>query len=118
MTDGDHCAWRVVLALPLLAGCSTPESRRVPDPRRAPDPAATARIAVRIEFEPALLAPGTLHYAHECGESGDVATGCAAVDLSLPPGPVVLTLLAAGRRHEMVLRIPTATNPWVWRLGD
>jgi hypothetical protein len=96
----------------MVAACSAPAPPAVPAVPNA------ARIAVRIEFEPPLLAPGELHYAHECGECGSVATACTSVAWTLPPGPVALTLLADGTRHELALRIVPGMAPHVWRLRD
>lgn len=93
----------------LLAGCKAPSE--------PPAPAANARVLVHIDFEPALPAPAELHYAHECGESGRVMTACAAVELSLPQGPVVFSLVLHGERRELALRVQPAMLPVVWNVA-
>ena len=94
-----------VVGFCVLAACSV-----VPE-----QPVVEARVAVTIEFEPPLQEPGELHYAHECGEQGTVRTGRSGVTLSMPPGPVALTLRADGGTWEVVFRVETA-QPFVWRL--
>jgi hypothetical protein len=86
----------------------------------APGPATLVpevpRVAVRIDFEPALAVPGELHVVHECGERQVVTTGCAGLDLSLPEGPAAFTLLTAGAQHELALRVTRGMPPVEWHL--
>ncbi len=76
------------------------------------------RVAVRIDFEPALREPGELEVAHECGERFVLAAPRSGVELRLRPGPVALVLHAAGRRHEWVLRVGPGMAPVVWELAE
>lgn len=93
----------------LLAACAAPrEAGASAEPARG-------RIPVRIEFEPPLRAPAVLHYAHECGESLDVATSCTGADLELPPGPVTFRLASEGSQAELAASVAAGMAPIVWR---
>lgn len=89
----------------VLAACSAPPPAPV---------VAEVRVAVVVEFEPPLREPGELHYAHECGERGTVRTQRSGVSLSLPVGPVALTLRADGIVREWVLRVVDGMPPARW----
>ena len=104
----------LAVALVVLLGCCA-------QPEPAPGPGTelveVARLPVRLEFEPPLAAPGRLWIAHECGERREIATGCASVDLTLPPGPVVFVLLEGGRSHECAATVAAGMPAIVWQLG-
>jgi hypothetical protein len=95
-------------AVTLLAGCAAPA------PAPASPERASGRIHVRVEFEPPLRAPGVLRYAHECGESRDVATSCTGVDVDLPPGPVTFQLQAEGGEAQLAASVAAGMAPIVW----
>ncbi len=97
---------REVAILLLLAACAV----------EAP-PAVATRLPLRIEFAPPLAAPALLRWEHECGDVGEIRSGCAGVELTLPPGPVVFELVVAGRRHELVVRVAAALPFVVWDLA-
>ena len=74
------------------------------------------RIVVQFEFEPPLREPTLLHYAHECGEQGEVRTGCSGVELRLLPGPVALAMVVDGRRRELAVTVRAGLPPMLWRI--
>ncbi len=101
--------WPGLAAIALAACCGAPRPSAVRD-------AGANRVSVRLEFEPVLRAPTVLHHAHECGESGEVPTGCTGVELTLPPGPVSFTMVVDGYRHELAVRVQTGMASVVWSL--
>lgn len=102
-----------------LMACVAPPTS-VPSPARAPEPAAAPGapplLRLQITFEPPLLAPVRLRYAHESGRRGEVQTACTGVSLELPPGPVHLRLEVGESSHERVLRVGAAPAPVIWSL--
>jgi len=97
---------REVAGLLLLAACAVD----------AP-PAVASRLPLRLEFAPPLAAPAVLRWAHECGDVGEIRSGCAGVELTLPPGPVAFELVVAGVRHELVVRVAASLPVVVWDLA-
>lgn len=75
---------------------------------------APGSVQLTIEFEPALPAPARLQLVHESGEHCNLATQCTGVVVSLPPGPVLLRLVAGGRSLERALRVQPGMPALVW----
>jgi len=102
-----------------LMACVAPPTI-APPPARAPEqaaaPGAPALLLLQITFEPPLLAPARLSYAHESGRLGELQTACTGVALELPAGPVHLRLVVGERSHERVLRVGAAPAPVIWSL--
>lgn len=106
---------RLLLAAGLVAGaCAAP-------PAAAPaTPAPTARgslgdgLPLRVVFAPPLLAPGRFELAHECGlELAGIAPP-SGLELTLPPGPLVLWVHAGGRVEELALVVRAGAGEVVW----
>ena len=104
----------------VLMACVAPPTS-APSPARAPEPAAApgapALLRLQITFEPPLLTPARLAYAHESGRRGELRTDCTGVALELPPGPVHLRLVVGERSYERVLRVDAAPAPVIWSLA-
>ncbi len=107
------------LLLALLAACAAPPAGEPPVAGAAADaaPIAAERLPVRVEFEPALRAPGELRYACESGFVGVVAAPPTGVDLRLPSGPATLVLVADGATRELAVTVVPGMPPVRWRLA-
>ena len=105
----------VGLSWVLVACVASPTSAPAPAPAAAPG--APALLRLQITFEPPLLTPARLAYAHESGRRGELRTACTGVALELPPGPVHLRLEVGERSYERVLRVDAAPAPVIWSLA-
>ncbi|MFN7587140.1 MAG: hypothetical protein ACK501_00840 [Planctomycetota bacterium] len=99
------------LLVALLAGACAGSPPAVPQAPRSEEPDA---VPLTIEFEPALPAPARLQVAHESGERRDLATQCTGVAVSLPPGPVLLRLVAGERTLERSLQVQPGMPVLSW----
>jgi hypothetical protein len=110
---------RSLLAAALVGACGGAPPA-VPSATGGPAPGdPTPRsVQVTIEFDPALPAPARLQVVHESGEHRDVATQCTGVALSLPPGPVLLRLVAGERSLERALLVQPGMSALAWDLSS
>lgn len=86
-------------------------------PTAEPASGSSALVAVAIEFEPPLPAPGALVVVHESGLVVSAAARPSGAELLLPPGPATLRLDCGGALHELAIRVAAGmpTVVWAWR---
>lgn len=108
------------LAFALLVACAAPpaEARAGDGPAAGAASDTAQRLPVRVEFEPALRAPGEVRFACESGFVGVVAAPPTGVDLRLPPGPATLVLVADGADRELAVTVAPGMPPVRWRLAS
>jgi hypothetical protein len=113
MTRRMRAGW-LGAALAACSGAPPPSGSSSPPP--AATPAAHA-VPVAIEFEPALIAPGTLVAVHENGQRVEVPAAPTGVEIALPPGPASIELVTGGARYELVVHVTAGMAPlcWAWQ---